>query len=218
MKKIFISLFLSAASLLTQAQTLDTVISPNFLRVEVESEFPGGKDGWKQYLVKNLKSSVPVKNNAPIGVYQVVVRFIVSKEGKISDVAAETNHGYGMEEEVIRILKKGPDWLPAQQNGRKVNAYRRQPVTFVVQQDNIKIEAKDVLGANVQNTISIAVNKVDDEFIEPETDNGTISKAPGAGKYILVPANPGKAIVSIYSTKKGKRKSEGKACFTVAAL
>ena len=218
MKKIFISLFLSAASLLTQAQALDTVISPNFLRVEVESEFPGGKDGWKQYLVKNLKSSVPVNNNAPIGIYQVVVRFIVSKEGKISDVAAETNHGYGMEEEVIRILKKGPDWLPAQQNGRKVNAYRRQPVTFVVQQDNIKIEAKDVLGANVQNTISIAVNKVDDEFIEPETDNGTISKAPGAGKYILVPANPGKAIVSIYSTKKGKRKSEGKACFTVAAL
>ncbi len=218
MKKILTGLFLCAASLLTQAQTLDTVISPNFLRVEVESEFPGGKDGWKQYLVKNLKSSVPVKNNAPIGVYQVVVRFIVSKEGKISDVSAETNHGYGMEEEVVRILKKGPDWLPAQQNGRKVNAYRRQPVTFVVQQENIQIEAKDVLGANVQNTISIAVNKVDDEYLELETDNGTIRKAPGTGKYILVPANTGKAIVNIYSTKKGKRKSEGKACFTVAAL
>jgi protein TonB len=37
-----------------------------------------------------------------------------------------------MEEEVVRIIKKGPKWKPAVQNGKLVNAYRRQPVTFVV--------------------------------------------------------------------------------------
>ena len=35
-----------------------------------------------------------------------------------------------MEAEAIRLIKTSPNWLPAIQNGKKVNAYRKQPVTF----------------------------------------------------------------------------------------
>ncbi|MBC7873898.1 MAG: energy transducer TonB, partial [Ferruginibacter sp.] len=41
-------------------------------------------------------------------------------------------HGYGMEEEAIKVIKKGPKWEPAVQNGRQVKAYRKQPITFQV--------------------------------------------------------------------------------------
>ena len=58
--------------------------------------------------------------------------FIVAKEGKISDVKGLSSHGHGMEEEAMRVIKKGPDWVPAIQNGRNVKAYRKQPITFVV--------------------------------------------------------------------------------------
>lgn len=101
-------------------------------REEREAEFPGGAAGWINYLIGHLNASVPVDKGAPKGKYQVMIKFIVSKEGKLSDVIAETNHGYGMEKEVIRIIKAGPAWIPAIQYGRKVNAYRRQPVTFAV--------------------------------------------------------------------------------------
>jgi len=37
-----------------------------------------------------------------------------------------------MEEEAMRIIKKGPRWIPARQNGYLVNAYRKQPITFVI--------------------------------------------------------------------------------------
>jgi protein TonB len=37
-----------------------------------------------------------------------------------------------MEEEAVRAIKWGPKWKPAIQNGRNVNAYRQQPITFVV--------------------------------------------------------------------------------------
>jgi len=37
-----------------------------------------------------------------------------------------------MEKEVMRIIKKGPKWQPAMQDGKPLNAYRRQPVTFMV--------------------------------------------------------------------------------------
>ena len=81
---------------------------------------------------KNLNPDVPIENGAPEGSYTVVVQFIVDKEGKISDVKATTNHGHGMEEEAIKVIRKGPDWIPAIQNGRQVKAYRKQPITFVV--------------------------------------------------------------------------------------
>lgn len=103
-----------------------------FTKVENEAEFPGGQGAWGNYLRKNLNANAPVDNGAPEGTYTVIIRFIVSKDGSISDVTPETKFGYGMEDEAAKIIKKGPRWKPALQNGRNVNAYRRQPITFVV--------------------------------------------------------------------------------------
>jgi protein TonB len=103
-----------------------------FDKVEIEASFPGGDSKWRQYLERNANGQVATDNGAPEGVYQTVVQFVVDKEGNISDVRALTNHGYGMEEEAIRVIKKGPKWNPAIQNGRQVKAYRKQPITFQV--------------------------------------------------------------------------------------
>ncbi|HMT95414.1 MAG TPA: energy transducer TonB [Ferruginibacter sp.] len=103
-----------------------------FIIVEKEAGFIGGQAAWVRYLKSKLNADVPVENDAPPGVYRVIVRFIVSKNGAISNVQAETSHGYGMEEEAIRVIKNGPNWVPALQNGQNVNAYCSQPVTFQV--------------------------------------------------------------------------------------
>ncbi|MEO6547283.1 MAG: energy transducer TonB [Ferruginibacter sp.] len=105
-----------------------------FTKVENEAQFPGGQQAWIRYLQKNLNANAPVDNGAPSGTYQVIVKFIVSKDGSISDVQAETKHGFGMEDEAVKIIKRGPKWTPALQNGRNVNAYRRQPITFIVEE------------------------------------------------------------------------------------
>ena len=100
-----------------------------------EAEFPEGSADWKNFLAENLKTDVPVKKGAPVGTYDVVVKFIVRKNGKLTDIEAETNLGYGMEEEVIRVVKKSPRWNPAIILGKSVDAYRRQPITFVVSKE-----------------------------------------------------------------------------------
>jgi periplasmic protein TonB len=111
----------------------DSTDSP-FTRVEVEAEYSGVASEWTKYLQKNLNPNVPVDNKAPKGRYLVIVRFIVAKDSTISDVVAETNHGYGMEQEVVRVIKKDkPSWVPAKQNGYVAKAYRRQSVTFLVE-------------------------------------------------------------------------------------
>lgn len=103
-----------------------------FDKVEIEASFPGGDSKWRQYLERNCNGQVATDNGAPEGTYTTVVQFVVDKEGNISDVRALTNHGYGMEEEAMRVIKKGPKWNPAIQNGRQVKAYRKQPITFAV--------------------------------------------------------------------------------------
>jgi periplasmic protein TonB len=103
-----------------------------FEKAEIEAEFPGGESAWRSYLEQNLNANTPVDHGAPAGSYTVWIQFIVGKDGKLSDLKMLTHHGYGMETEVMRILRKSPPWSPAQLNGRTVKAYRKQPVTFVV--------------------------------------------------------------------------------------
>src|SRR5205814_5750538 len=101
-------------------------------KVEIEASFPGGDPAWIKFLQSHLDPTVPTRMRAPKGKYTVWIQFIVDKDGKLSEFIALTTNGYGMEKEVIRILKKSPKWAPAFQDGRNVKAYRKQPVTFVV--------------------------------------------------------------------------------------
>jgi TonB-dependent SusC/RagA subfamily outer membrane receptor len=104
-----------------------------FEKSEVEASFPGGNMGWKSFLIKNLNGAVGTEHGAPAGTYTVWLQFIVDKEGNISNIKTLTHQGYGMEEECLRLMKLSPKWTPAMQNGHVVKAYKRQPITFVIE-------------------------------------------------------------------------------------
>lgn len=103
--------------------------------VQVEAAFPGGERKWIQYLQRHADGDVATTHDAPAGSYSVIIKFVVDTLGNISDVHALTTHGYGMENEAIRVIQSGPRWVPAQQNGHRVKAYRKQPITFRVEQE-----------------------------------------------------------------------------------
>lgn len=191
----------------TSAQTLDTTkVDVVFERAEIEAYFPGGIAAWQQFLKNNLNPMVPIDNGAPAGRYVVYVQFIVDKNGKISDVVALTNHGYGMEQEVIRIIKKSGDWSPAIQNQRPVKAYRKQPVTFEVIDDDIDIttEVPYTLYTRTDNVLTIQVSKVKNEDVQLTLSEGTVTPA-GDGKYIAKVNKPGRVIIGVYDSKKNKK-------------
>lgn len=106
-----------------------------FTVVQIAAEFPGGLSAWQKYLERNLNRDLPVDNGAPPGKYTVTVSFIVDKTGVISDVKAENNPGYGTADEAVRVIRKGPNWKPAVQNGRNVIYRHKQNITFVVSED-----------------------------------------------------------------------------------
>ncbi len=97
-----------------------------------EATFPGGINNWGLYLVKLLNKKVPARNGAPKGIYKVIIGFVVETNGQVSNVEAETNLGYGMEKEAIRVIKKSPNWDPLVILGIPKRVYLRQPITFLV--------------------------------------------------------------------------------------
>ena len=113
------------------SDTIPPKDSSTFKRVEKEACFVGGEKAWVKFLTKNIDPDVPVRKNAPPGSYMVIIQFIVNKDGTL-DVEPLTNFGYGMEEEVVRAVNMSPLWVPAEQDGKKVRAYRKQPITFSV--------------------------------------------------------------------------------------
>ena len=182
-----------------------TIADRVFEKVDVEATFLGGEGAWRKYLERNLDPNVPVEHGAPIGIYTVVVQFIVDKTGTISEIKALTNFGYGMEQEVVRIIQKGPSWTPASQNNRTVKAYRKQPVTFVIEDDEVDIimNEKYILYTGTDNTIKISVTKVKKEDLEVSLSQGEIILGDD-GNFHLTVNNPGKAILYIGNKKRNK--------------
>ena len=113
----------------TPSSTRDDKI---FTKTEVEPEFPGGKDAWRKFLQQNLDGSIAVKENLKYGSYVFVTKFIVHEDGSLSDFTSEKNVNDTIAKHCIEVIKKGPKWKPAVQNGYIVAAYRKQPITFVV--------------------------------------------------------------------------------------
>jgi protein TonB len=99
------------------------------LKVEIESEYPGGLPAWQRFLNRNLRYPQEALDQNIQG--YVVVQFIVDKEGNVSDVMAVS----GPEElrpEAVQVIKKSGKWTPAIQNGHKVKSYKKQPIGFQI--------------------------------------------------------------------------------------
>lgn len=106
-----------------------------FKTVHIQAKFPGGDAEWKKYLERNLNRDLPAENGAPPSNYTVIVSFLVDKEGNISEVKAENDPGYGTADEAVRVIRKGPKWQPAVQNGRNVIYRQKQSITFRVAEE-----------------------------------------------------------------------------------
>ncbi len=106
----------------------------DFTKIEKEARFPGGLDGWKKYLERNLNSNIAADEGAAVGNYLVKVQFFVDRDGTISNVLAleipKACPGCGAE--AVRVIKKGPKWEPAIQNGNTVKFPAVQYITFRV--------------------------------------------------------------------------------------
>ena len=63
------------------------------------------------------------------------MKFIVRKDGSVSDLKVLKGIGFGCDEETVRVLGSMPKWNPGKQNGKPVSVYFTIPVNFVLEED-----------------------------------------------------------------------------------
>lgn len=98
-------------------------------KVEIEASYPGGDTAWIHFLNHTLRYPDDAVDNQIQG--KVIVQFIVHTDSTISDVQAVGGPTKGgLREEAVSVVKVSGKWVPATQNGRTVNSYRKTPIVF----------------------------------------------------------------------------------------
>lgn len=99
--------------------------------VEEQPSFPGGQGALMQWLRDNIKYPVIAAENGIEG--RVIVQFVVSKSGSISNVNVVRGVDPSLDKEAVRVVSNMPNWTPGKQNGTTVNVRYTLPVTFKLQ-------------------------------------------------------------------------------------
>jgi len=95
--------------------------------VNTAPEFPGGMKACLEFLYKNITYPAQAIESKQEG--QVVIQFVVTKNGKIIDPKVVKSVSPSLDAEAIRIINLMPDWTPGKQkNGQEVNSRFTLPV------------------------------------------------------------------------------------------
>jgi periplasmic protein TonB len=95
---------------------------------EQAPEYPGGTAALIEFMKRNLVTP----SDLDIGDKKVVkVKFVVGKDGVISDITIIESPGKDYDREVSRVVKKMPRWKPGIQNDINVAVAYVLPVTFM---------------------------------------------------------------------------------------
>lgn len=99
--------------------------------LEKIAEFPGGLEGWRNYLVKNFRYPQRAINLDKEGT--VYVTFIIDKDGTLLDPYISRSIELSLDEASIGLIRKSPKWTPAIQHGQNVKCIFSQPIAFRLQ-------------------------------------------------------------------------------------
>ena len=133
MKRLII-MSLMATCCLTTVLAQKTVVSQKdqkedpFNVVEDMPAFPGGMEAMIQFISSNIKYPADAKKQKVDG--RVLVKFVVEKDGSITEVKVIKAAFSSLDAEAIRVVKAMPKWKPGYQNGQAVRVQFAMPINF----------------------------------------------------------------------------------------
>lgn len=95
---------------------------------DVMPQYPGGLNALKRFLEKSLRNPRDLNDGERIG---VKVKFVVGYDGKLKGFDLIEDGGAEFNNEVMRVLKKMPGWIPGKSKGQNVSVYYTIPVKFI---------------------------------------------------------------------------------------
>lgn len=105
----------------------DNVESENqvYLSVEKLAEYPGGQFALMKFVSENVKTPADLT-----GKKNVIVRFVIEKDGSLTDAKIIRSGGEECDKEALALIKKMPKWTPGEVKGKPVRSVFNLPVIF----------------------------------------------------------------------------------------
>ncbi|MFR9621060.1 MAG: energy transducer TonB [Rikenellaceae bacterium] len=102
------------------------------LFAETMPGFMGGDiNTFREWVMTRVKYPDVARNNGIAG--NVVVSFVIEKNGKLSNIEVLATPDKSLSNEVIRVLNMSPMWTPARQNNQIVRLKFTLPIAFKIQ-------------------------------------------------------------------------------------
>ncbi|MFT5820974.1 MAG: protein TonB [Crocinitomix sp.] len=95
---------------------------------EVEPSFPGGTIAMQQWIVDNVDYPELAREMGEQG--KVYVKFVVNSKGKIEKVGIRKGISDALDAEAKRVIKKMPNWIPGEKDGKPVSVNFTLPIHF----------------------------------------------------------------------------------------
>lgn len=95
---------------------------------EIEPAYPGGINALRKFLERNLVNPKDMEEGEMVS---VDVKFVVGFDGKLQQFTVVKDGGDMFNKEVIRVLKKMPEWIPGKSRGENVAVNFTIPIKFV---------------------------------------------------------------------------------------
>jgi periplasmic protein TonB len=92
------------------------------------------KDGWERYFTyigENIQYPRSAMRQGIEG--KVYLRFVVNKDGTVSDISVLKGIADECDQEAVRVLQHAPSWKPGKQRGRAVRQWFTMPIEFRLQ-------------------------------------------------------------------------------------
>ncbi len=126
-KILFIPMLFLGGGSLAQAKdsTIQTQPPPTAGK---SAEFPGGLEQFYKFLGRNIRYPSKARNKKITG--KVIATFIVEPDGSLSTFKIKQSLSTECDDELIRVLKLCPKWIPGIQNGIGVRQQLAIPFTF----------------------------------------------------------------------------------------
>ena len=90
--------------------------------------YPSGNQAMSEFIKSNFKLPQEAPNNENRGKVRVVL--VVTKEGEICDVRITSKPHKYLDNELIRVIKMMPKWIPAINGGQNVDSYYMLDIDF----------------------------------------------------------------------------------------
>jgi TonB family protein len=105
-----------------------------FYAVEEMPAFPGGLEGFRNYINQHLVYPAPAKDRKAQG--DVLVSFVVNEKGFTEQVKVIQLADPELDAEAVRVISESPQWKPGTNDGKPVKVGFTIPVKFSLAEDD----------------------------------------------------------------------------------